>query len=288
VILLRLISRFPYRWRSALGALLGSIFGFLPLREQRVARGQIRKFLGVPHPRSIARGVFSHIGRLAAESLNLHPALQSGVCDIYSDSADLVRELSEDRKPVLALTAHFGNWELMAAYIAEIGFEIVTVGREIRHAGLQQFIEESRSQLGIRTIWRGGLSGQRQLIQEMKNGKVVAALIDQDTRVHGQDSQFFGHYVTTPSSMIDLALRYNARIVTAFNYRLESGRYIIEIEEVKEERETQAIIDTYNSRLENIIQRYPEQWVWFHKRWRTLPDGKRLSSSEYMELLAHA
>jgi len=177
---------------------------------------------------------------------------------------------------------------LMAAYIAEIGFEIVTVGREIRHAGLQQFIEESRSQLGIRTIWRGGLSGQRQLIQEMKNGKVVAALIDQDTRVHGQDSQFFGHYVTTPSSMIDLALRYNARIVTAFNYRLESGRYIIEIEEVKEERETQAIIDTYNSRLENIIQRYPEQWVWFHKRWRTLPDGKRLSSSEYMELLAHA
>jgi KDO2-lipid IV(A) lauroyltransferase len=253
-----------------------------------MAEKQLERFLRVDNAKKLTRGVFAHIGRVAAESADLTPAMTQNLAQLRDADNALINELLQERRPVLALTAHFGNWELMAATIASFGREIVTVGRELRYAPLQRFIAHNRAKAMVRTIWRGGVAGQKDLIRAMKTGNVVAALIDQDTRVHAESAQFFGYHVATPSSMIDMALRHKARIVTAFNYRTVDGGYIIEVEEILTSQDVLSIIDVYHQRLEDVIRRHPEQWVWFHKRWRTLADGRRLSSEEYLELLSNA
>lgn len=264
------------------------MFGCLPLREPHMAEKQLERFLRVANSKEVTRGVFAHVGRIAAESVDLTPALNQRLARLRPEDTSLIEELLQEQRPVLALTAHFGNWELMAATIASFGREIVTVGRELRYAPLQRFVASNRTKARVRTIWRGGVAGQKELIRAMKTGSVIAALIDQDTRVHAQSSHFFGHHVATPSSMIEMAMRHQARIVTAFNYRTGDGHYTIEVEEILPAQDVVSVIEVYHKRLEEVIRRYPEQWVWFHKRWRTLADGRRLSSKEYLELLSNA
>lgn len=288
MILLRLFSILPFSWRASIGWVVGWLFGCLPLREPCLAEKQLGRFLKAENAKELTRKVFAHIGRIVAESVNLTPAMTQQLARLREEDISLTEELLQEQRPVLALTAHFGNWELMAATIAGFGREIVTVGRELRYAPLQRFIEQKRKKAGVRTIWRGGVTGQKELIRAIKTGNVVAALIDQDTRVHGESSHFFGHHVVTPSSIIEMAIRHQARIVTAFNYRRPDGRYTIEVEEISSLQDVMGIIDVYHERLEEVIRRYPEQWVWFHKRWRTLEDGRRLSTKEYLELLSNA
>jgi KDO2-lipid IV(A) lauroyltransferase len=85
-------------------------------------------------------------------------------------------------------------------------------------------------------------------------------------------------------TIVTLAKRYNARISTAFLFRRRPGDYLVYFEPIDDHLSVEQILQTYNQRLEQLIRLYPEQWVWFHKRWRT-QGGKRLSSSQYMAFL---
>ncbi|MCB0328605.1 MAG: lysophospholipid acyltransferase family protein [Bdellovibrionales bacterium] len=283
--LLHLLGKLPFSIRSRIGAALGFLFGSLPLRDRNFAVEQIRRFLNPPNPTHVARSVFAHFGALALECCDLSPALKTNFNAVRCDDLPLVRKLLEQKKPIVALTAHIGNWELLAAFMCRHGVPVVTVAREARHAPFQAFLRERRAALGIETIWRGGTSAQKSMVNSLLEGKTVAALIDQDTYVSGVGSTFFGHFVSTPSSLIALAKRHEAKIVTAFCVREKDGNYRASVTEIPDEGSVKEVIDTFNSRLEHLIREYPEQWVWFHKRWRTQPDGARLSSSQYLEYL---
>ena len=73
--------------------------------------------------------------------------------------------------------------------------------------------------------------------------------------------------------------------VSAFLFRTGWFRYTMFVEEIPSSSSEYEILHSYNQRLEALIRRYPDQWVWFHKRWRSLPDGTTLSSREYEDTL---
>jgi KDO2-lipid IV(A) lauroyltransferase len=162
------------------------------------------------------------------------------------------------------------------------GIPITTIGKEARNPAAQHILARMRLGYGIETLWRSDRRAVRRLMECLKERRVVAALIDQDTRVESHFIPFFGCPAKTPSSLISLGKRARARFVSAFLFRVGFLRYEVFAEEFPDDLGEDEILTLYNARLEALIRRFPAQWVWFHKRWRSRPDGTVLSTREYL------
>lgn len=281
---LRALGRLPFSLRSKCGYYLGCAVGLFPSREQRIARAQLRAFLG-GDTRAMTRRAFGSAGSYLLEVLSLQPMLSASYPKITCTNWERITHLLNSDRPVVAFTAHTGNWDLLAAYCIARGAKVSTIGREARHPIVQGVLTWMREQYGIETIWRSDRSGLKRLISCFREKRVIAALIDQDTRVESIFVPFFGRPARTPSSLAALGKKFDAYFVTAFIVRTADDRFEITIEELPQDIPDEEMLTLYNSRLEAIIRKYPEQWVWFHKRWRSMPDGHTLSSSEYLKWL---
>ena len=271
--------------RSALGRSLGIMFATIPTRDRKVAALQLRALLGKSNPGPIIRAMFGSIGQTLAEAINLRPMINRLDSYVACSNQALIQELLDSKRPVIALSAHTGNWDLLAAYGAERGFKLSTVGRPARSSLLQEFLSDIRAGYGVKSIWRGDQRSSRELLGELAQGHFIAAVIDQDTRVHSTFSSFFGLPARSPARLIELAPKYGAILVSAFIFRTGFNSYEIFVEKLPAGLSAGETLDEYHRRLEALIREHPEQWVWFHKRWRSLPSGERLSSKRYIEYL---
>ncbi len=277
----RLLSYLPYSVRSALGLTIGYLAGLLPIRERRFASLQLRAFLPEAPWRTITPRVFSNVGQTLLESLNVKPILKRTSKHITCENWDEIQEWVSDSRPLITLTGHTGNWDLLAAWVISRGIPLTTIGREARSPSAQALLKKIREDYGIETIWRSDRAGLKRLISCLNERRVLAALIDQDTRVDSIAVPFFGSPAKTPVSLITLGQKMNARFVTAFIFRTGWLRYSVFASEIPDQVSEEKVLEIYNQRLESLIRQYPSQWVWFHKRWRS-PDGKNtLSSKEY-------
>ena len=283
--LLQLLGRLPLAARRRAGRTIGLAYAALSRRERRMAELQLSVMLEEKKAPVLAREVFAALGQTLFETLNLGPLLARPERFIDCPRRDLAETVAARGKPVIALTAHTGNWELLAAYMVSLGVPLVTVGRQARGRHLQHVLAGLRARYGVRTLWRGGREGLRDLVRELQPGKVVAALIDQDTYVRSECVPFFSLPARTPSGLVDLGKKRGAIFVSAFIFREAGGRYTIHLEELDGARSTAQILTEYNRRLELLLRSYPAQWVWFHKRWRGSADGRRMSSTEYADFL---
>lgn len=282
---LQIFGSLPFIVRGTIGWILGYCFGFFPSRERRIAQLQLRVLMRDRNAGRTTRRAFANAGRTILESLNLSPALKSSKYTITPHGWDAVKPLLSSSRPIIALTAHTGNWDLLGAYVVAQGVHVTTIGREARSRLAQSILAAIRKRYGIHTIWRSDKSAIKRLAAELKNGNTIAALIDQDTRVKSEFAPFFGLPAKTPSSLVSLGKRYDAYFVSAFIFRTGWREFSLFIEPFAEEASEVEILKMYNARLEQYIREYPEQWVWFHKRWRSRMNGDTLSSSRYLTFL---
>ena len=283
IIIIKSIGTLPISLRKQLGNLMGAAVFFLLKNERAIARLQLEKIFSHSDPQKTAKKVFQSIGSNILLSFNLKPLLKRSGKIISVSNSELFDELKNSPQAVIALTAHTGNWDLLAAYTIQQEIPLVTIGRSIRNATIQDVLKNLRATQGITTLWRDSLKSGRKLIELAKSGGTIAALIDQDTKVKSINSTFFSIPCKTPIGLIELGLKTNARFVTAFMFEKENGDYILYLNEIKN-TDIQVIVDKYHLDLENALRAHPEQWVWFHKRWRT-QNGKTMSSKEYLNYL---
>jgi KDO2-lipid IV(A) lauroyltransferase len=284
--ILRLISRVPFSIRSSVGWGLGFVAGCIPTRELRVTKLQLNRFLGVEHPGPLSRRVFAHAGRYMLQVLNLEPMTQPPLSHIRCENWQEIESWLAEGRPIVALTAHTGNWDLLAAYVIARGVGVTTIGREARSPLAHELLKGIRDSYGVETIWRSDRSGLKRIVNCLREKRVLAALIDQDTRVESDYVPFFGTPVKTPSSLVALGKKFNARFVTAFIFQTSSSCFELFVREIKEDSDSTTILTEYSARLEQLIRQYPEQWVWFHKRWRTQPGEETMGTTRYLEWLS--
>lgn len=285
LLITKLMGTIPFSIRSALGWCLGYLVGLLPLRERTFTWLQLRVFLPDVSASRVTPRVFANAGRTLLEALNVRPVLLKKESHISCDSWGKVQGWLNDSRPVVALTGHTGNWDLLAAWVIAQGVPLTTIGREARNARAHSLLCTIREAYGIETIWRSDRSGLRRLIACLKERRVLAALIDQDTRVESISIPFFGAPAKTPVSLITLGRKMNARFVTAFIFRTGWLRFSVFVEEITEMDSDKAVLEVYSQRLEALIRRFPDQWVWFHKRWRSPSEQTPLSSKAYERML---
>jgi KDO2-lipid IV(A) lauroyltransferase len=283
--LIKMVGLIPISARSALGGAIGNLVGRLPLREARIAALQLQAFLPEASSSRVAPKVFENVGRSMMESLNLHPLLKPPFTHISCPQWDTILKWTKDDRPIIALTAHTGNWDLLAAYTIARGIPLATVGKEARNPDVQVALRSMREAYGIDTIWRSDRSGIKRIIACFKERRVMAALIDQDTRVDSVFVPFLGTPAKTPSALVDLGKRFNARFVSAFIIRTKGTHFEIHTEELDSSKSTEEILAEYHRNLERLIRERPDQWVWIHKRWRSDPSGTTLGTKDYLKKL---
>ena len=283
----KLIGLIPIEIRSILGLIIGTIFSFIPTKDRKVAKLQLQLAFPREARPSIA-SVYASLGQSLFESFNLRPMCQNLNKHFFSDEFELIDKLMNSDHPLVALTAHSGNWDFLGAAMVKRGAELSTIGKKNQNKDLQILLEKIRSSYGIKTIWRGSSKSSKEtkeIVEVLKNNQVLAALIDQDTKVTSDYLPFFFLNAKTPTGLIALSKRYNSKIIVALSARIGFLKYKLFVEEIDSSIEISEISKKYNQILEKFIRKYPNQWAWIHKRWRTRENGVRLSSNEYIKFL---
>jgi lauroyl/myristoyl acyltransferase len=174
----------------------------------------------------------------------------------------------------IGLSAHLGNFELLGAACIAHGIPLSVIGRMQNNNLLKEFIEKQRARYGVKSLWREKQESSSALLRTIRRGDPLAVLIDHDTQVEGLFTDFFGIKSYCPIGPIQLALRYNLKIFTVFIVRKALLQHKILVEEIPYTDATtpQEILDIYGSQLEKLVREYPEQWIWWHKKWRRRPE----------------
>lgn len=227
---------------------------------------------------SLTRSTFEHFGMAAAECVNVRKIRDLAA---YMELTDESRRVFEDQlakgRGVIIVSAHCGNWELMARALAQLGYPINTIGQKSYDPRFTRMIAKFRDEGPVRTIWRGDPDVMGKMVTALKRKEGLGLLIDQDTNVPGVFVPFFGKPAYTPAVAAQLARKTKASVVVCLNHRKEEGGGCIVIEEYVPcdlpDPEAAIVEDTaqLTARIENHIRAHPTEWVWMHRRWKTRP-----------------
>jgi KDO2-lipid IV(A) lauroyltransferase len=276
------MARIPYAVGQFLGRMLGAFFTMIPLKRIAISLGHIQKSFGDSMERAEAkklnRRVLIHFGQMLFEVPHImrlsHGNLSKYV--VFNNEENLLGAM-EKGKGVFILTAHFGNWELMAAAIAlRFGAGEVVV-RPIDFQALDQLMNNLRSRFGTDIIPKQ--RAMRRVMAAIKKNKVVGILLDQNVDWYeGVFVNFFGRWACTNKGLALMAIKTGTPVIPAFSVRQRGGCYRIffekEIKLIRTGDKTRDLEDNtalFTSIIEKYIRRYPDQWFWFHRRWKTRP-----------------
>jgi KDO2-lipid IV(A) lauroyltransferase len=188
----------------------------------------------------------------------------------------------------IAVSGHLGNWELLAATIAA-RYPLTVVAREVNDRHFQRLIFDFRTAAGAEVLLRDDDSFWQAVRGALKRGRIVALLIDQDTRGAGVFVPFFGRPAHTPHGAALLALRARVPVVTAFVERRPEGGHLIRLTPIPTgptsggRSRVLELTARLTAAIEAQIRRAPAEWVWWHERWRRQPPaGGAQQAGDYL------
>jgi len=250
---------------------------FAARNEKRLAIGNLQRVLTFDDEKKagqIAKRMCAHLARSLFECLELWrgaPVLNN--VDFAPGSRESLENALASGKGCVMLTGHIGNWELMAAKYVACGIPTATFVKKSYDKRLDSLVNEFRGRYGIVSIDRDAPDAGNMAIELLNKGYLLGALIDQDTKVASINLPFFGLEARTPSGPAALALKAGASVVCGSIARV-GNRHEISVSPIENDSDSgiaaQVAILTAkaNQMLEQAIKRNPEQWVWFHRRWR--------------------
>jgi KDO2-lipid IV(A) lauroyltransferase len=228
--------------------------------------------LAAAERRRIARGAYLHLGTTLGEVLWLFTRGCAALArHMATAGLEAVEAIQDAGRPILFITGHCGNWEMLAASWS-CRRPVTVVGRVLEEPPLQRLVSSFRTRFGARVLERGAPGAPRELLRTLRRGQALAVLIDQDTQVEGVWIPFFGRPAFTPLGPARLARHYNVAVVPVFDERLADGSHLARfgpvLELPEDDVEATALM---TGAVEAHIRRVPEQWVWMHQRWRRQP-----------------
>ncbi len=289
----RIVLLLPRKTALNLGVLLARLLFLLSRREKARAFSNLSMAFGTEKsPRGIlriCRLCFENLGKGLMEVLQFPRLNSENLGRLVSfEGKQNIDEALKKGKGVIVLTAHFGNWELLGASLALLGYDVAFIVRPVRSPRLEALVNENRESMGIECIYRG-TSIKKALWCLRRNG-VLGILSDIDTKVDGVFVDFFGRPAFTPRGPVSIALRTGSVLIPMFIIRQEDDTHRIVAEKPLElkltgdqEKDIKLNTARFTKIIESYIRKHPEQWIWVHERWKTRQKAVRtdgISSSE--------
>lgn len=270
------------------GRLGGGAYRLLGRERRRALRHLGMAFPAIaPAARArLAREAFRNAGRSFAELARWRYLRQRLGELVTMEGIEHVRNGLAMGRGLVAVTGHIGNWELLAATFAQLGYPLYVVARRVNDDRFDALIAAFRREVGVRVIRRDDPLALREVVRALRAGGLVALLVDQDTRGPGVYVPFFGHLAHTSPGAAIIALRTQAPVVGAFIQRRPHGHHV-RIEPVYgfqpapgRRPSVEELTARIGAAIEEQIRRSPGEWVWWHRRWRRQPPpGLRLDRS---------
>jgi KDO2-lipid IV(A) lauroyltransferase len=272
----------PMRAVLAAGTLLGRAFYTFDAGHRRLAMSNLHAAFPIrsgAECRAVARDMFAHFGRLLTVLLKFSTMGPDQMLrHVEFEGQERVAAAHAQGRGVLLFTGHFGFWEINALVHALVIRPMAVLARPLDNPLLHDLLESVRGRTGNSVIYRRGAI--RRVLRALGNNEAIAVLIDQ--HIATADAvyvDFFNRPASTTSALAALAMRTGAPVVPVFALPLPGGRFRMVYEHPVEPprggsddavREfTQRCTDV----LEMYVRRYPELWLWMHRRWRDVPEG---------------
>lgn len=232
--------------------------------------------------KQIARDSFRSLGRMLGE-ISQFPRLNPGNIGaiVNYDGLEHYQSALAAGQGVIILTGHIGAWELSVYAHSIYGYPSSFLARRIDNPLIEELAERYRTIYGNRSIDKQ--HGVREVIRTLKQGGAVGILADLNAlREDGIFCNFFGLPAATTTGVATLALRTGAAVVPGYlTWSEETRKHTLHFEPPVEtvrtgdrEADVRHNTERYTQILEEVIRRYPEQWLWIHRRWRTRPVGE--------------
>ena len=281
---IRILGILPRSLSRALAIFLSQIVYLLHVRLRRVGMRNLAMAFPEKNEKErarILRGEFKSLGRELAELCQFPRYTLENVEDVVVyDGLENYENAYARKKGVLFLTAHFGGWELSAFVHSLHGHWMHVVMRPMDNPYLDRLIQSYRTMHGNKTVNKDDFV--RGLLAAMKAGEVVGILMDTNmTPPQGIFVNFFGIPACTASGIARIALRTDAAVVPTFTIWDDAlGKYRLRFDPALElvrtgDQEADIIANTqiFTKVIEDYVRKYPEQWLWVHRRWKTRPEG---------------
>ncbi len=278
----KIICLLPYRLLIAGGQRLGGVYYRLAASVRERAKSQMMRGLRISAAETepILKRMFGNIVLNTLEFFYL-PNISAENLDgfvTFEGLHHLDRALQQGRGAII-LTAHFGNWELCALSLAMRGYPMIGLAKPQPNEGFTLLLTEYRTRFGGELYYKG--AALRQVIKALKDNKFVYMVSDQDGGKDGIFIDFLNKPASTPAGSAAFARKCASPVIPVF-IRREGDRQVVVVDAPLALQETaDAKDDIYHNlviitqRVEAQIRKYPDEWLWFQKRWNTPVEGAK-------------
>ncbi len=196
-----------------------------------------------------------------------------------------IKQALDKGNGVILLSAHFGNWEIASLALSAEGYRMYAFVREQKYTRLNNLLNKYREMTGCKVVTKG--FSIRDIIKTLHDNGIVAMLADQDAGPNGVFVDFLNRPASMAQGAVSFGLKTGAVILPVFTRRVARDRHVAEIGEPLElintknkEKDLKANLEKIAVIMRSFIKRFPEEWLWSHKRWKTTPQRAVLVLSD--------
>ena len=254
----------------------GKLFEFFgPLfRSKQIIKSNIQRAMpqiNLQEMNKITQSMWNNYGRTLSEYMFLknfrNRKLKS---NIQLEGEEILEQIKNEKKPVIFVSGHFSNFELMAMQINKSGVNLAAIYRPLNNIFLNVLMERIRKKYICKNQIKKGTGGVRELLKLYKKGYSIALMIDQRVS-EGIKSKFFNEDAFTTTIPAQFIKKFNCKVVPIYIERFNNINFNIKIEkpiEFSKDSSTETITRDLNIWLEKMILKNPGKWIWSHNRWK--------------------
>ncbi len=272
IFLLIIFKILGFKLASSLGGLIGRLFGPL-FRSKKKILSNISKALPEIEEKNtelIVKKMWENYGRILSEYMFIKNFRNSKYKKFLTiEGQEILNELKDSKEPVVFISGHFNNFELMAMQIEKSGINLATIYRPLNNVFLNKIMERIRKKYICMNQIKKGRSGTRKLLESFKNNYSIAIMIDQRVS-ESIKVDFFNQKASTTTIPAQLVKKFGSKIVPIYIERINGVYFKMTINKpisFDKESTIEEITLNLNKWLEKMILINPGQWIWSHDRW---------------------
>ena len=262
--------KYSTRFSGNLMTILGPMF-----RSNKIIISNLTKAfpkLSLQDKKILSERMWFNYGRILAEYMYIKYFREKEKFSnlITIENQNILEKIKKESKPVIFISGHFNNFELMAMQIDKAGIDLTTIYRPLNNIFLNPLMERIRKKYICKKQIKKGIAGTKELLQNFKNGSSIALMIDQRV-TEGVMCDFFEQKARTTTIPAQFVKKFNAKIVPVYIQRFDNNKFKLEFDSViefKSDETLDAITLKLNKILEEMILKNPDQWIWTHNRWK--------------------
>ena len=257
---------------SNFGYYIGKNFGNIFRKQTSIIKNLKKSKISVEMSENrFAKNILGNYGRILAEYPYLKDFRNNHLSEfIEIDGRENLEQIKANKKPVVFISGHFNNFELMAMHIEKSGINLATIYRPLNNIFLNKTMENIRSNYICRNQIKKGRTGTRQILENLKMGNSIALMIDQRV-TQGIKINFFGHLASTTTIPAQIIKKYKCDLVPIYIERIRNYYFKMYVSQpimINTEKSQKEISTHLNRILEKMIIKNPDQWIWTHDRWK--------------------